>query len=69
MTHISVRRSVALDLLRRGLITKAEAAKLTGESEPVISYLTRGLDCKAARAAHIQTLWQKEIEQRGTEAQ
>jgi hypothetical protein len=65
MTHIFVKRTVALDLLKRGEITKAEAAKLTGESEPVISYLTRGLDCKAARAAHIQTLWRKEIEQHG----
>jgi predicted transcriptional regulator len=66
MTHISVKRSVALDLLRRGLITQAEAAKLTGESQPVISYLARGLDCKAARSNQIKSLWQKEIEQHGT---
>jgi hypothetical protein len=65
MTHIFIKRTVALDLLKRGEITKAEAAKLTGESEPVISYLTRGLDCKAARAAHIKTLWQKAIAKHG----
>ena len=65
MTHIYTKRTAALDLLRRGLILKAEASRLIGESEATIFYMTRGVDCKAARAAHINSLFEKEIEQHG----
>jgi hypothetical protein len=66
MTHIFIKRTAALDLLRRGLITKAEAAKLSDQSEPAIAYQSRGIDAKAARSTHIQQLWLKEIETHGT---
>jgi hypothetical protein len=64
--HISVKRTAALDLLRRGLITQAEAAKLTCESQQVISYLARDIDYKAARAKQIDSIWKKEIAKHGT---
>jgi len=66
MTHIYVKRAVVLDLLKRGEITKAEAEKLSDQSEPAIAYQSRGIDAKAARSTHIQQLWTTEIANHGS---
>jgi hypothetical protein len=66
MVHTFIKRTVALDLLRRGEITKAEAAKLSGQSEPAIAYQSRGIDYKMARAAYLQQLWTQETNGKST---
>jgi len=64
--HIYTKRSTAIDLLKRGLITKAEAAKLSGQSEPAIAYQSRGIDAKTARANYINQLWAQETNGKST---
>ena len=60
LLHISTRRNIALDLMRRGCVTQAEAAQLLGESRQAVRYLARDINAKAARAKHLDDLWRAE---------
>jgi hypothetical protein len=60
LLHISTRRNVALDLLRRGFVTQAEAAQLLGESRQALRYMARDIDARAARAKYLNYLWRTE---------
>jgi hypothetical protein len=52
-------RTVALDLLRRGEITMAEAARWAGVSRMAVTKWCRaaGIDAAACRAAHVEKRW------------
>jgi predicted HTH domain antitoxin len=61
LIHISTRRNIAIDLVARGLLTQAEAAKLIGESRQAFAYMARDIDVKAARENYVSELWRDEI--------
>jgi hypothetical protein len=56
---IHTKRKAALDLMRRGLITQTEAAKLLGESRQAVGYMAREIACKAARNKYLNDLWKE----------
>jgi hypothetical protein len=54
-------KQAALSLLRRGLVTLAEASRLSGASVQRIQYWTRDLDLKSAREAVLARLWRQKV--------
>jgi hypothetical protein len=64
-TH-SVAREAAISLLRRGLVTPSEAARLAGVSRQLVRHWLRseGIDWRRIRLAILMREWRKE-ENRG----
>ncbi len=56
-----ITKRAALNLLRRGLVTQSEAARLAGISRQLMRYWASDIDCEATRASLITKLWQKAI--------
>jgi hypothetical protein len=56
-------QAVALDLLRKGVITQSEAAALTGASKQLVRHwcLRRGIDCATAREAYLRKTWHRAL--------
>lgn len=52
-------RNAALSLLRKGLVTQAEAAELAGVSRQVMNYWAQGINWRKARAATLSKAWRK----------
>jgi predicted HTH domain antitoxin len=59
MTIDDTTREKALKLLRRGMITQAEAAELTGMSRQLVHHWVKrdGIDIEKARRAYLKRLW------------
>jgi hypothetical protein len=57
----SKQQAMALDLLRKGLVTQSEAAALIGASKQLVRYwcLRSGIDTAAAREAYLRKTWQR----------
>jgi hypothetical protein len=52
-------KAAALKLLAKGLITKAEAARLSGISRQLIGHWARNMPVDQAREAVVLKLWQR----------
>lgn len=52
-------KAAALKLLRRGLITQSEAARLAGVSRQLVRYWVRELDTDQAREATLRRIWDR----------
>jgi hypothetical protein len=64
MTHDgSKEQAAALALLRKGLVTQSEAAKLTGASKQLVRHwcLRRKINTAAAREAYLRRVWRDAI--------
>ena len=64
MTHDgSKEQAAALALLRKGLVTQSEAAKLVGASKQLVRHwcLRRGIDTAAARETYLRRVWRDAI--------
>jgi hypothetical protein len=59
----SKQQAVALDLLRKGVITQSEAAALAGATRQLVRHwcLRRGIDTGAAREAYLRKTWQRAL--------
>jgi predicted HTH domain antitoxin len=60
MTDLEIDPNVqrkAVSLLQRGLVTLAEAARLSGASRQRVEYWAREIDLKARRQAVLKRLW------------
>jgi hypothetical protein len=52
-------KAAALRLLRRGLVTQAEAARLAGVSRQLVRHWARDMPIDEAREAALKRLWQR----------
>lgn len=63
MTSEASTKAAALELLRNGLATQAEVARLLGVSRQVLAYWIKieGLDPVGARQAWLQQAWKQAL--------
>ena len=63
MTSEATTKAVALELLREGLATQSEVAKLIGISRQTLAYWVKieGLDPVGARQAWLQQAWKQAL--------
>jgi hypothetical protein len=54
-------KAAILKLLRRGVVTVPEAARISGLSRQIVHHWVRGEDLAGARAAYLARLWAKSI--------
>lgn len=54
-------KRAALKLLRRGLVTQSEAARLAGVSRQLMRHWALEIDTEAAREHFLTALWQKSL--------
>ena len=52
-------KKAAMFLLRRGLMSQAEVARMIGVSKMAVSLWCRGIDLEAARAAVVRRIWER----------
>lgn len=64
MKDPAVKRA-AISLLTRGLITKAEAARLAGVTPQAVQKWTKAMPVTKTREAVLAKLWNREIRRRG----
>lgn len=55
-------KAAVLKLLRRGLITVPEAAKVSGLSRQILHHWVRGEDLAGAREAYLAKLWRRQTQ-------
>lgn len=64
-TNDNTTKAAALKLLRRGLITPPEAARLTGASRQLVRHWIQDISVRQARIALVDRIWRREIDRRG----
>ena len=57
-------KQAVLKLLRRGMVTVPEAARISGLSRQIVHHWARGEALSEARAAYLARLWAKAISRR-----
>lgn len=64
MTEHDITKRAALALLRRGLITKSEAARLAGISRQLMGHWAKDIRSEEAREAVLMRLWRSQTKKR-----
>jgi|GEM_PF-5298340 predicted HTH domain antitoxin len=59
MTSDDTTKKAALSLLRRGMVSQSEAARLAGISRQLMRHWAREIDVEAAREQVLAKLWQR----------
>jgi len=62
ITKDQAAKVAALALLARGLITKAEAARLAGVSRQLLGLWSQGIPVDRNRQTHVAKIWRQELQ-------